>query len=155
MTMAKTQTETEDPSLAAAILKLAESFGASQSQVAETLAVLQQNQRPREVNFGDTDYQEKLRRETQVLKRPAFQNGFPVNPSGLSDEVIDRLATVKPGKYLGGAVTVAIDGNDGIHLIYKNKTVEQRMAFARLVTSFSDLVNKIWSEMHPEPVAAA
>lgn len=143
--------ETDD--LAGAILKLAESFGVSQAQTAETLEALRANQKPRDINFSDQDYQEKLKRETKVLKRPAFQNTFPVNPSGLTDEEITRLAALAPGKYLGGHVEVTIGGNDAICLWYKNKTVEQRMANERKFASFGVLINTIWAEMHPEPVA--
>jgi len=147
----KTENETD---LAAAILLLAEKIGGNQDQLNITLDALKGAQRPRDIQYGDQDYQEKLKRETKVLKRPAFQNGFEVNPSGCSDEVIDRLSKLAPGTYLGGAVRVAIDGNDGVHLIYKNKTVEQRMANERLFGSFSELVNKIWAEMMPQTTAA-
>lgn len=151
--MAKSETDTApaDPTtvLAAAIAQLAQQLGTSQAQMAETLESLRQNQKPRDINFSDTDYQEKLRAETKVLKRPAYQNGFEVNPSGLSDETIDRLSKLIPGTYLGGVVRVAIDGNDSIHLLYKNKTVEQRFANDRLFPSFTALIDKLWAEMHP------
>jgi hypothetical protein len=143
----------EDASLAAAILALAEKLGTSQEKLNETLAALRESQTPREVNFGDTDYQARLRAETKVLKRPAFQNGYEVNPSGLSDEVIERLANLKPGSYIGGVVKVAVEG-ESIHLIYKNRTADQRMALNAKFSSFSDLVNKIWAEMHPQADAA-
>ncbi len=139
--------------VAAAILKLAENLGAQQERQNDAIEALRASQPPREVQFGDPDYQAKLRAERKVLKRPAFQNGFEVNPSGLSDEVIDRLANLAPGAYLGGRVRVAIE-NDAVHLIYKNREIEHRMANDRLFSSFSDLVNKIWAEM-PKQTAAA
>jgi hypothetical protein len=139
-----------DP-IANAILTLAESLSMSQQQLHATLEALKQSQPPRDVSFGDTDYQERLRESTKVLKRPAYQNGYEVNPSGLSDEVIDRLAALKPGAYLKNVVTVAVDGNNAVHLIYKNRTPDQRMQLP--FTSFSDLVNKVWAEMR-QPVTA-
>lgn len=132
--------------LAAAILLLAERLGGNQEKLVETLEALKASQPVKDVNFGDTDYQARLRATTSTLRRPAFQNGFEVNPSGLSDEVLDRLAQLQPGTYLGGVVRVAVDGQDAIHLIYKNKTVEQRFANERLFGSFSALVNTIWAE---------
>lgn len=140
-----------DTSLADAILLLAEQIGASQSQMAGTIAALQQNQVPRDVNFSDQDYQDRLRGQTRVLLRPAYQNGFEVNPSGLSDVTILRLSQLVPGQYLGGLITVAVDGNKAIHLIYKNRTPDQRMIFQQRVQSFSHMVEQIWSEMHPAP----
>jgi len=139
--------------LTSAVLLLAENQVDSQRKLQETLDALKASQPPREVQFGDPDYQAKLRAERKVLKRPAFQNGFEVNPSGLSDEVIDRLANLAPGAYLGGRVKVALE-NDAVHLIYKNREIEHRMANDRLFSSFSDLVNKIWAEM-PKQTAAA
>ena len=139
--------------LTSAVLLLAENQVDSQRKLQETLEALKASQPPREVQFGDPDYQAKLRAERKVLKRPAFQNGFEVNPSGLSDEVIDRLANLAPGAYLGGRVKVALE-NDAVHLIYKNREIEHRMANDRLFSSFSDLVNKIWAEM-PKQTAAA
>jgi hypothetical protein len=118
----------------------------------DNLAALRSSQPRREINFGDQDYQEQLRAERQTLKKPAFQNGFEVNPSGLSDETIDRLANLTPGVYAGGLIRVATD-NDAIHLIYKNKTVEQRMAFGQRFPSFTAMVNAIWDEQQRSAAA--
>lgn len=132
--------------VAAAILLLAEKLGGNQERLTETLEALKSAQPARDVNFADQEYQAALRESTRELKRPAFQNGFEVNPVGLSDETIDRLAKLKPGTYIGGRVRVAVDGQDAIHLIYKNKSVEQRFENERVFGSFSELVSKIWTE---------
>lgn len=141
--------ESAEPSLAEVLLQQ-NAIALKQLEIQERQArateALMANTPPRDINYGDQDYQERLRAETKTLTRSAFQNGFEVNPSGLSDETIDRLANLAPGTYLGGTVTVAL-ANDAVHLLYKNRTPDQRMAFQAKVSSFSDMVQKIWAEM--------
>jgi hypothetical protein len=87
------------------------------------------------------------------LKNPAFQNAYPVNPNGLSDSTINKLHELKPGRYLGGVVTVLVEespmgdsSEKKTFLLYKNKTPDQRMALAAHFTSFADLIDKIAAE---------
>jgi 16S rRNA (cytosine967-C5)-methyltransferase len=59
-----------DP-IANAILTLAESLSMSQQQLHATLEALKQSQPPRDVSFGDTDYQERLRENLARLQLQA------------------------------------------------------------------------------------
>ena len=56
---------------------------------------------------------------------------------------------------LGGSVTVAHDQHGHIHLLYKSASVEDRMRFASKVSSFEDMVQKIWAEMQPATSSAS
>lgn len=154
--------ETDQPAMASAILALADAIKSGQSQtietqaqLADTLKVLQQNQKPREINYGDIDYQAKLRAERKEFPRPVFQGGREADPSGLSDETLVRIAELKPGKYLGGFVTIDPAPNDGINFLYRNATPDQRMTQMSKFVSFTDLVEKCWRELQkPEAVSA-
>lgn len=145
--VAGVETETHPEPLAAAIVELARTLGANQSQLAETLSMLQQNQRPREINFGDADYQAKLRAERVEFPRPVFQGGREADPSGQSAETLAQIAALKPGKYLGGFVTIEPTANDGINFLYKNSTPDQRMTQMGKFSSFADLVAKCHQEL--------
>jgi hypothetical protein len=136
-----------DNALAQAILALAEKLGTSQEQQAETLEALRASQPPRDVSFGDTDYQARLKAETKVFPRPVFQNGREANPAGESDATLAKIAELKPGKYIGGFVTIDETPKGGINFVYKNATPDQRMVQMGKFTSFADLVAKCHAEM--------
>jgi hypothetical protein len=89
-------------------------------------------------------------RPQKRLIRPVFQNGREVNPAGLSDETIKRLDTVATGIYGNGMLNVIrlTDGlHSRIHIMYSNKSIEQRMAFYMQFPSFTSIVNTVVSEM--------
>ena len=113
----------------------------------EILEGLRRSQAPRDVNFGDSDYQAKLRAERKEFPRPVYQNGFEANPSGLSDETLTQIGELKPGKYLGGVVEILAGSRNAIDFRYKNATADQRMALMPVFGSFAELVAKCHAEM--------
>lgn len=65
------------------------------------------------------------------LSRRCYQNGYPMDVRKLHDEEISLLNQMKPGKYFGGLVTayeVATGGNVDLHIVYKNKSFDDRLA---------------------------
>lgn len=82
-----------------------------------------------------------------------FQNGRPVDPSGLSAATLRLLDTLAPGVYADGLVSVArvTDGPNGIntriHLFYSNKEMGQRMQFYMRFPTFTSIVKTIAAEM--------
>lgn len=145
--------ERDEATLADAVLALAQSVGASQQQLAEAIEALRGSQPPRDVNFGDVDYQERLRAETAVFPRPVYQNGFEANPSGLSVETLQRIGELVPGKYLGGFVTIVETPQNGIDFRYRNMTADHRMIQQKKFDSFTELVEKCWAERHATAAA--
>lgn len=123
--------------------------------IAETLAALKASQPTREIGFSDPDYQARMRAETKAFKTPTFQNGIDVDAAGLSDEIIERVAHLKAGRYLGGIVEVDVSHKGAVNFRYKNKTPDQRMALQTKFGSFEELVNKIWNEMQEQKSSAA
>lgn len=87
------------------------------------------------------------------LLHETFQNGRPVDPSGLSASTLRLLDTLAPGVYADGLVSVArvTDGPNGInsriHLFYSNKEMGQRMQFYMRFPTFTSLVKAIAAEM--------
>jgi hypothetical protein len=65
------------------------------------------------------------------LTRRCYQNGFPMNIKKLHDEEIVMLNKVVPGRYMNGLVTliqVQNGGNTDLHIVYENKSFDQRLA---------------------------
>lgn len=108
-----------------------------------------------EMKEGDPAYTEYLKAQGlfDVFEKPVYQNGYEAEARGLSEEVRTRVCRLRPGQYLKRRVTVEVDGRS-VHLKYPTKREDDRMINMGLWSSFSDLVNKIWDEMH-QPVAAA
>lgn len=75
-----------------------------------------------------------------------FQNAYEAQPRGLSEEVRYRAAHLKPGKYIRNRVTVDVD-NQGVHLKYP-VSGDAMLINRDYFSSFSDLITKIWDEMH-------
>jgi len=70
-------------------------------------------------------------KKKRKLTRVCYQNGYVMNVVLLHDREIELLNTVQGGKYLNGLVTVKIDDRGSettLNIIYKNKTVDERMA---------------------------
>jgi hypothetical protein len=89
-------------------------------------------------------------RPEKKMLRDVYQNGRLVNPSGLSTATLKRLDTLATGSYADGLVHVVRIGagvDSRIHIMYSNKTIEQRMAFYVRFPSFTALVNAIADEM--------
>lgn len=86
----------------------------------------------------------------KYLTRPVYQNNRLVNPNMLSVEALALIDTIAPGRYGNGILTVARVGENDqsrIHLLYSNKTIEQRMAFYIVYPSMNALVEKVHAEM--------
>jgi hypothetical protein len=87
------------------------------------------------------------------LLHEAFQNGRLVNPKGLSRATLEKLDTLNSGHYADGMVDVVrikdgVEGiNSRIHIVYNNKTLEQRIMFYMRFRTFTELVNAIADEM--------
>lgn len=93
------------------------------------------------------------------LLHEVYQNGRLVNPAGLSLATIKRLDTIATGQYCDGLVDVVrikagVNGlHSRIHIIYSNKSIEQRMVFYMRFPSFTKIVNDITDEMVAREIA--
>lgn len=143
-----TENDIHPEQMAAAILELARSIGGREELLHETLDKLRGAQPERVISFGDVEYQAKLREANKPFPRPVYQNQFEANPSGLSDETLQKVGELVPGTFLGGHVTIEAVQNNGIVFRYKTRSVEQRMANERVFRSFTELVEKCWQERH-------
>lgn len=125
-------------------------------RIAAVLEKLAENAPVQEIGYGHPKFQERLREEgfMDAFASPVFQNGREAQARGLKPETIERAPKLKPGKYLGGKVEVMRDNRDRVHLFYKNSKVEDRMRFQQLVSSFDDLIDKLWAEMQAKATAA-
>jgi uncharacterized membrane protein YdfJ with MMPL/SSD domain len=87
------------------------------------------------------------------LKHDVYQNGRLVNPKGLSQETLDILDTLNTGVYAEGLVHLVRikDGVNGltsrIHIMYNNKTLEERMVFYMKFPTFTQIVTTVSDEM--------
>jgi hypothetical protein len=119
-------------------------------RIAAVLEQLAENAPVQEIGYGHPKFQQQLRDAGyfDAFAVPVFQNGREAVARGLKKDTIERAPKLRAGKYLGGAVEVARDNRDRVHLIYKSSTPEDRMKFQAIVSSFDDMVEKIWAEMH-------
>ena len=89
----------------------------------------------------------------KFLPHVVYQNGREVNPAGLAQETIDLLDTVASGVYCDGLVQVVrvSDGPEGInsriHLMYNNRSTEERMQFYMRFPTLTKLVKDIIADM--------
>ena len=148
--------------LAQTLAKLAE----SQGQIAE---MMQQQTRYNEAALRIAPRRKKSMQEylserqkrgaAKFLPHDVYQNGRPVNPSGLSPETIKTLDSLAPGHYCDGIVDVIriSDGpkgiNSRIHLMYNNGNDMERMAFYMRFPTLTKLINDIAAEMEANGVA--
>jgi hypothetical protein len=89
-------------------------------------------------------------RPEKKMLHDVYQNGRLVNPSGLSSATLKRLDTLAQGTYADGLIHVIRVGaglDARIHIMYSNKSLEQRMGFYVRFPSFTALVNAIADEM--------
>lgn len=104
-------------------------------------------QPPRDKTYEERQREKRATDPRPKPSRPTFQNGFEINPRGLSTDCVRKLDALKPGIFLGGKVTVQDLGNGGINIRYSNATPDERMGLMALFSSFSDLVFKLHAEM--------
>ena len=118
--------------------------------IAQAMQLIAENQPKKVITEGSPEYQEQLRKEGffDTFPKPVVQNGRDCAPRGLSQETRDRASSLRPGVYLHGKVSVEALHGGGVHLKYKSKSAEDRMATAGLWRDFPDLIDKIWAEMH-------
>jgi hypothetical protein len=87
------------------------------------------------------------------LLHDTFQNGRPVNPSGLSQETLLTLDTFATGTYCDGLIDVVRirDGAKGIasriHIMYNNKSDAQKMEMYMRFPTFTALVKAVAADM--------
>jgi len=97
--------------------------------------------------------EKKQKGQLKFLKHDVYQNGRLVNPKGLSQATLDVLDTLHSGSYADGMVDVirirdGVDGkNSRIHIMYNNKTIEERMMFYMRFPTFTKIVETIETEM--------
>jgi hypothetical protein len=117
---------------------------------------LADNQPQLEIGYAHPKFQQRLRDEGYFdeFVRPVYQNGYECPAQGLSKALIAKTSALRPGRYLGGQVSVSHDTRGGIHLSYKNGTADDRMRNLTLFSSFEDLVNKITAESAPAVMSA-
>lgn len=156
-TSSKTAAPFDMDAFAAALVK---ATSANQINGAELGAAIAQGveaaQPKKDVEFGEWISRPENREPD--LARPVFQNGSPIQIKGCSQDTIDHLNALQPGKYLGGAITVTVRGdepNQQVHITYPCARLSERMKIYQLVTSFSDMVQKIHQEAQAAKVAVA
>jgi len=108
-----------------------------------------------EMREGDPEYTARLKAEGfyDEFEKPVIQNGYAAQARGLSEETRHRASNLKSGKYLGGRVSVDADGHR-IYINYPTSKVDDRFKNMTLFTSFEDLIDKVWAEMHAAAAVA-
>lgn len=136
--------------IARAFDRLADKLEGGQAINSDLVAEVKRLIPPREVQFGDADYQAKIAAQRRVFKTPTFQHGIEITEEarGLSDETIDRVSRLRSGTYLRGVVHVDVNHKGEVRITYSNKTPDQRMARMLEFRDFTDLINQVWAEMH-------
>jgi hypothetical protein len=87
-------------------------------------------------------------KKNRRLKRQMEVNGHPINEHlhTVYDEEIVMLDKIQPGLYINGKVQVVAKG-DAIHILYTNKTVDQRSENKSDWRSFKHMLELICDEM--------
>jgi hypothetical protein len=115
-------------------------------------AAIQATQGPRKVSFAEHAANKKLKNPKHKLQRPMFQNGWLLDAEALSNQEIDLLNAVGPGRYIDGLVEVVEKdkgSNRELHINYASKTIDQRMQLASHgVNSFAALLKRIVTEQN-------
>jgi hypothetical protein len=105
----------------------------------------------KEIKEGDPEWVERMRAEgwyDDFFGVTILQNAYEAQARGLSEEVRKRASQLKDGTYIKGRVRVSVeDGGSTIRLSYPVKG-DNRLINQQYFSDFSDLVNKIWDEMH-------
>lgn len=125
----------------------------SNQTLAATQAAVLANQPARVITEDSPEYAARNRAEGfyDYFPKRVYQNGREAEARGLSEQTRERAASLAPGKYLGGKVMVEELPNGGVHIKYKSRTIEDRMA--QPFKDFPDLVDQVWAEMS-QPVSA-
>lgn len=112
----------------------------------ERLTRMEENRPPPDYGYADPRFQARLREEGwfRDFPVPVYQNDKRIFGERMSQDLIDRVAAMKNGKYLNGYVTIWRDGKNGIHIEYRNSTPDDRMQLP--FKSFEDLVARVTAE---------
>ncbi len=78
------------------------------------------------------------------LKRKMYQHGLPIT-TRVTNEEIELLNKLKPGRYCDGNVTVTKRKDKGLDIDYKIRTAAQRLKLVNLVghRNFKELLERI------------
>lgn len=148
--------QTTEQLLVATLAQLA----ASQTQMAEMLRQQGEYNKQalkiaprRKKTLAEYLHERQKRGAGKFLPHLVYQNGREVNPSGLSQATIDTLDQLASGHYCDGLVDVVriSEGpggiNSRIHIMYNNKSTEDRMTFYMRFPTLTKMVLDIAAEM--------
>lgn len=123
-----------------------------QALTAALTAAVNANAPEKRIRFGKHDVSSYLNptgKRSRTLSRVTFQNGRPLNTRVLHDREMALLEKLTPGKYVGGRVTI-IEREEGLekhlHIVYQNKTVDQRQDLQSEVPNFYALLQRVVEE---------
>lgn len=94
----------------------------------------------------DTPWNPEGKKNRTKLRRPTFISGYPVNPILHSEQEIELLNQLKPGRYNDRKWEVARFEDGSIDIRYPNKTIPQRMEMAIIAPTLSALCTLIITE---------
>ena len=89
------------------------------------------------------------------FKRKSYHHGRAILESRVSNEEIDLMNKLKPGRYLSNLVTVTRRKDKGIDIDYRIRTNSDRLKLvnAHGIISFTDLLSKVIAEQSiPRPL---
>lgn len=105
-----------------------------------------------ELKEGDPEYVARQKAEgwfDDFFGKTVYQNAYEAQARGLSEEVRRRASELKPGMYLHGRVRVETHQNGEIVRLLYPVSGDNMMINQSKWKDFSDLINQIWTEMHP------
>jgi hypothetical protein len=115
--------------------------------LATNQGLLLANQPKREMTFGDPEFQQLLkdRGYYREFAKPLYQNTFLSPADCVPVDIVNKVNALKPGKYLGGRVTVRVEDKH-IQLVYPTATPDDRMTNAQYWRTFDELIERITAE---------
>lgn len=133
--------------------------GPSQGELAQAILALTQSQKAfidaqpvKKVPFAKVKSRSPFnptgRRGRKLLRR-CFQNGYRMPVDKLHDEEISLLNQIQPGRYINGLVVVKVQEvgmETDLHIMYKNKTIDQRLANKGEWRDLREMLRRILSE---------
>lgn len=121
-------------------------FAAALEAIAQSNAAILANQPRKRLSYGDWLAKQPKRAMPCVL----YQNGMRLDEAMLTNEQIDLLKGLKPGKFLNRLVTVHRDMSHSEmpwHITYPCKTPEQRITLANAIRGdFTDLLRRLTTD---------
>lgn len=131
-----------------------------QALTAAFTAAVAANAPEKRIRFGKHDVSSHLNptgKRSRTLSRVMYQNGRPLNTRVLHDKEIALLEKLTPGRYIGNRVTI-LEHDEGLdkalHIVYQNKTVDQRQDLQSEVPNFFAMLSAIVNEAEERKVAA-